>query len=205
MTTIPLFPLNTVLYPDGHLPLQVFEVRYLDMVKKCIADERPFGVVPLVQGSEVRQPGQLETLAGSGTFAQIVQWADPMPGLLHINTIGTGRFRVGNSERLKHGLWMAEVEPVPADTVRAIPPPQQNVANGLGALIRSLQQRGIRPGQMPLLPPYRLDEAGWVANRWCELLSLSIDQKLLLLMQQSPVLRLELVQDVLAENGLLEE
>ena len=205
MTTIPLFPLNTVLFPDGHLPLQVFEVRYLDMVKKCIADERPFGVVALMQGSEVRQPAQMETLADCGTFAQIVQWAEPMPGLLHINTIGTGRFRVGASERLKTGLWMADVEPVPADTVRDVPPPQQNVANGLGALIRSLQQRGVKAEQMPLLQPYRLDEAGWVANRWCELLSLSTEQKLLLLMQQSPVLRLELVQDVLSENGLLEE
>ena len=205
MTPIPLFPLNTVLYPDGHLPLQVFEVRYLDMVKKCIADERPFGVVPLLQGSEVRKPDQFETLAGFGTFAQIVQWAGPLPALLHINTIGTGRFQIIRSDRLKNGLWMAEVDSVPADPVRDIPPEQQNVANALGALIRSLQQRGTTPDQMPLLPPYRLDEAGWVANRWCELLSLSVDQKLLLLMQSNPLLRLELVQEVLAENGLLKE
>jgi Lon protease-like protein len=204
MTPIPLFPLNTVLFPDGHLPLQIFEVRYLDMVKKCIADERPFGVVPLIQGSEVRKPDQIETPAGVGTFAQITQWAGPGPGLLHIKTIGTGRFRVLTSERLKHGLWMAEVESVPADKPVDIPPEQQNVANALGGLIRSLQQRAIPADQMPLLPPYRLDECGWVANRWCELLSLSAEQKMLLLMQENPVLRLELIQDVLAENGLLE-
>src|SRR4051812_34751455 len=102
MTSIPLFPLNTVLYPDGHLPLQVFEVRYLDMVKKCIANEEPFGVVSLLHGAEVRLPDGDEVLSDVGTLARIEEWSAPMPGLLHIKCVGTSRFRVFSSERLKN-------------------------------------------------------------------------------------------------------
>lgn len=204
MTAIPLFPLNTVLFPDGHLPLQIFELRYLDMVKKCIAADQPFGVVPLLQGSEVRQPGQDEVLSSAGTLARILEWAAPLPGLLHIRCLGGERFRIVASEKMKNGLWMGQVELMPPDQAVAIPPEQQNVANALGSLIRSLQERKIPPDQMPLAPPFRLDECGWVANRWCELLSLDLADKQRLMAQENPVLRLELVQDVLSENGLLE-
>lgn len=204
MTSIPLFPLNTVLYPDGYLPLQIFEVRYLDMIRKCIMGEQPFGVVQLLDGTEVRKPGQHETLAQVGTLARVIEWAAPLSGLLHIKCMGTQRFRVLHSERLQHGLWMAQVEMLPFDKVIALPQEQQNVANALGALIRTLQEQKIPVDQMPMQPPYRLDESGWVANRWCELLSLTPMQKQLLLSQDNPVLRLELVQDALSEHGLLE-
>lgn len=205
MTAIPLFPLNTVLFPDGHLPLQIFEVRYLDMVKKCIANDAPFGVVSLLEGAEVRRPGQDEVLADVGTLAQILEWAAPMPGLMHIKCRGTARFQVMGSERLKNGLWMAQVETVEPDNAVDIPADQQKVANALGALIRSLQQRQVSADQMPLSAPYRLDECGWVANRWCELLSLGAEEKMRLMTQQNPLLRLELVHDVLSENGLLDD
>ncbi len=204
MALIPLFPLNTVLFPDGHLPLQVFEVRYLDMVSKCIAADQPFGVVALLDGSEVRKPDQMERLSGGGTLARVAEWDAPLSGLLHVQCVGERRFRVESSERLRNGLWMAEVQTMPADMVVAIPPELQNVANALGALIRTWQERHIPPAQMPLAPPFRLDECGWVANRWCELLLLDVAQKQRLLVQENPILRLELVQDLLADTGLLE-
>ncbi|MES2743697.1 MAG: LON peptidase substrate-binding domain-containing protein [Pseudomonadota bacterium] len=203
MASIPLFPLNTVLYPDGHLPLQVFEVRYLDMIKKCIANGQQFGIVSLQHGSEVRQPEQAEQLSGVGTMARILEWTAPRPGLLRIRCAGTHRFKIVTRERLKHGLWMAEVVALEPDKAVEIPSEQQNVANGLGALIRELQQRQVSADQMPIMAPFRLDECGWVANRWCELLSLNLSQKQRLLEQENPVLRLELIQDVLTENGLL--
>ena len=205
MTSIPLFPLNTVLYPDGYLPLQIFEVRYLDMIRKCITGEQPFGVVQLLDGAEVRKPGQHETLAQVGTLARVMDWAAPLSGLLQIKCLGTERFQLLASEQLKTGLWMADVELLPADLVVPIPAEQQNVADALGALIRTLQEQKIPLDQMPIQPPYRLDECGWVANRWCELLSLTPVQKQLLLSQENPVLRLELVQDTLSDNGLLED
>lgn len=205
MTSIPLFPLNTVLYPDGYLPLQIFEVRYLDMIRKCITGEQPFGVVQLLDGTEVRKAGQDETLAQVGTLAKVVDWAAPLSGLLQIKCMGTRRFQIVASEQLKTGLWMAEVALLPPDMAVPIPQEQQNVADALGALIRTLQEQKISLDQMPIQPPYRLDECGWVANRWCELLSLTPVQKQLLLSQENPVLRLELIQDNLSENGLLEE
>jgi Lon protease-like protein len=204
MPAISLFPLNTILFPDGHLPLQVFEVRYLDLVKRCIAQGEEFGVVSLLEGSEVRRPESHETLSASGTMARILEWSAPLPGLMQISCIGTSRFQITAAEQLKHGLWVAEVETVEEDRVVPIPPEQQDVANALGSLIRSLQKKQISTANMPLAPPYRLDEAGWVANRWCELLRLDLNEKQRLLMQENPVLRLELIQDVLSENGLLE-
>jgi Lon protease-like protein len=112
-----LFPLKTILFPDGHLPLQVFEVRYLDLVKRCIAKGEEFGVVSLLDGSEVRVPDQHETLSACGTMARILDWSAPLPGLLQISCIGTTRFQVKSAEQLKHGLWMAEVEEVAEDMV----------------------------------------------------------------------------------------
>jgi Lon protease-like protein len=203
MPSISLFPLNTILFPGGHLPLQVFEVRYLDLVKKCIASGEEFGVVSLLQGSEVRLPEKAETLASVGTMARILDWSAPMPGLMKISCVGTTRFTVTSSTRLKHGLWVAEVEPLDEDRVLPVPAEQEDVAKALAALIRSLQKKQITTTNIPLAPPYRLDEAGWVANRWCELLRLDLEEKQRLLAQENPILRLELIQDVLCENGLL--
>lgn len=205
MASIPLFPLNTTLFPDGHLPLQVFEVRYLDMVKRCIEQDEQFGVVSLLEGSETRVPDQQDTLSSGGTMARIIEWVSPMPGLLQISCIGTTRFQVRSAHQLKHGLWMADVDNVAEDMVVPVPAEQQDVANALGSLIRSLQKKQISISKMPLSPPYRLDEAGWVANRWCELLRLPQEEKQRLLLQENPVLRLELIQDVLSENGLLDQ
>jgi Lon protease-like protein len=204
MASIPLFPLNTILFPDGRLSLQVFEVRYLDMIQKCIDTGGEFGVVSLLQGSEVRKPGRsTESLSNVGTMARIVDWSAPLVGLMQISCVGTTRFRILGSEQLKHGLWVAEVEDIPDDRVVPVPAEQDDVAAALGALIAALEKKRAPPAQMPLAPPYRLDEAGWVANRWCELLRLKLHEKQRLLAQENPVLRLELVQDVLSENGLL--
>ncbi len=205
MLSIPLFPLNTTLFPDGHLPLQVFEVRYLDMVKRCIEQDEQFGVVCLLEGSETRVPDQQDTLSGGGTMARITECVTPMPGLLQISCVGTTRFQVRSAHQLKHGLWMADVDILAEDMVVPVPAEQQDVANALGSLIRSLQKKQISISKMPLSPPYRLDEAGWVANRWCELLRLPQEEKQRLLLQENPVLRLELIQDVLSENGLLDQ
>lgn len=203
MATIPLFPLNTVLFPDGRLPLQVFEVRYLDMVKRCIDEAAEFGVVPLLEGDEVRKPGQQEAIGTVGTLARIVEWSAPMPGLMHITCLGTQRFRLLSAGQTKLGLWVGDIERVDDDMAVPVPGEQQDVANALGSVIRALQQRHVGPDKMPLQPPYRLDESGWVANRWCELLNIETPQKQLLLAQDNPVLRLELVQDMLADAGLL--
>lgn len=208
---IPLFPLGTVLFPGGLLPLQIFEVRYLDMVRRCHRDGKPFGVVCLKQGHEVQQPDPghggfaQETFHQLGTLARIIELVQPQPGLLVIQCQGEARFQIDHHEKLKHGLWMAEVQPLPAD--QAVPLPAE--LRGIPAALHQLHTRlqAEQPGMVAQLPAFTpgeglWDDAGWVANRWAELLPLPPDAKQRLLALDSPLLRLELVGDALEQLGL---
>jgi uncharacterized protein len=209
--SLPLFPLGTVLYPGGLLPLRIFEVRYLDMIGKCRKNGAPFGVVALTQGSEVRRadPGQtvgggfaLEEFNAVGTLASIAAFSAPQPGLMSIRCEGAQRFRIFNREKLKHGLWIADVTRLDEDQGVPVPDDLQPCADALGKLIRSLQQRDLSEDQMPVAPPFRLDDCGWVSNRWCELLPIPLELKQRLMELDNPLLRLELVSDILERTGI---
>ena len=200
--SLPLFPLGTVLFPGGVLPLRVCEVRYLDMIGKCQKAGAPFGVVSLTQGSEVRQPGSTEAFSTVGTLATIVDYEAPRPGLMMIRISGSQRFRITSRDQLKHGLWIADVERLADDTKVAIPDDLQIAATALKQLIHSLEQKSAGKGPLPLQPPWQLDDCGRVANRWCELLPLSLDVKQRLMELDNPLVRLELVSDVLAKTGI---
>ena len=212
LSSLPLFPLGTVLYPGGLLPLRIFEVRYLDMIGKCHKLGAPFGVVALTQGAEVQRPAGTgpsgdafanEAFGAVGTLASITEFSTPQPGLMVIRCTGVQRFCVTRSEKLKHGLWVADVARLPPDQPIKPPPDLQAVANALGKLIKSLQERAVPDDQMPLQPPYRLDDCGWVANRWCELLSLPLALKQRLMALDNPLVRLELVSDMLERSGIV--
>ncbi len=205
LTSLPLFPLSTVLFPGGLLPLRVFEVRYLDMVRRCHDNGAPFGVVALTGGSEVRQAGApTETFHDVGTLARIDALESPQPGLLMVRCIGTQRFRIARREQMRHGLWIADVQQLPDDKPVPVPDDLQGDADALRQLIGTLEQRVHVPEAppLPLLPPWRLDDCGWVANRWCELLPLPLELKQRLMALDNPVVRLELVGDILARNGI---
>ena len=212
LTSLPLFPLGTVLYPGGLLPLRIFEVRYLDMIGKCHKLGAPFGVVALTQGSEVQKPAAAgptgdafanEAFGAVGTLASITEFSAPQPGLMVIRCTGVQRFSVTRSEKLKHGLWVADVARLPHDQQIKLPPDLQPVADALGNLIKSLRERAVPDEQMPLRPPYLLDDCGWVANRWCELLSLPLALKQRLMALDNPLVRLELVSDMLERSGIV--
>ncbi|ARP80961.1 peptidase S16 [Bordetella genomosp. 8] len=203
MAAIPLFPLGNALFPDGVMHLRVFEVRYLDMIGKCIADGGGFGVVPLLEGREVRTPDGKEVLAAAGTLARIVESSAPMPGLLQIVCTGTSRFRLLSAEQGRFGLWSGEIEILADDPPRAIPRELQACANALGTLIADLQRRGTPAALMPIAPPFRLDECGWVADRWGEILPLPARTKQELLLTPDPELRLAQVHDLLDARDLL--
>jgi Lon protease-like protein len=202
LQSLPLFPLSAVLFPGGVLPLRIFEVRYLDMIGKCHKAGAPFGVVSLTQGSEVRQPGASEVFSTVGTLATISEMESPRPGLLLVRAIGAQRFRITSRDQLKHGLWVADVERLDADMAVAVPDDLKSTADALGRLIQSLQQRAPAPDQIPLQSPWKLDDCGWVANRWCELLPLPLPLKQRLMELDNPLVRLELVSDVLSRTGI---
>jgi len=205
--SLPLFPLGTVLFPGGYLPLQIFETRYLDMIAKCHKAGAPFGIVTLRQGSEVRRAPHADNLAqeifhDAGTLATITSLSRPQPGLMLIQCRGLQRFVVEKHELLKHGLWIANVRVLPDDLLVPIPDDLQPVAGALRRVITTLQSQGTADDQMPMQPPYLLDNCAWVANRWCELLPMALDLKQQLMTLDNPLVRLELVSDLLERNGI---
>jgi len=202
LQSLPLFPLDTVLFPGGVLPLRIFEVRYLDMIGRCHKTGAPFGVVLLTQGSEVRQPGGTEAFCQVGTLATITELETPRAGLMMIRASGAQRFRITSSDQLRHGLWIADVQRLEADMAVSIPDDLKNTADALGKLIHSLQLKSPTPDRMPLQGPWQLDDCGWVANRWCELLPLPMPLKQRLMELDNPLVRLELVSDVLSRTGI---
>ena len=202
LSSLPLFPLGTVLSPGGVLPLRIFEVRYLDMIGKCHKAGAPFGIVSLSQGNEVRLPGRTEAFAKVGTLATISDFDTPQPGLMVIRAYGEQRFRITSSEQLRHGLWVADVQRLDADMDVGVPDDLKPTADALGRLIQTLQQKLDGAEQMPVIGPFRLDDCGWVANRWCELLPLPVELKQRLMELDNPLVRLELVSDMLARTGI---
>ena len=231
LNSLPLFPLGTVLYPGGFLPLRIFEVRYLDMIGKCHKTGAPFGVVALTEGVEVRRPASPKAQSAGnssgagapagaggtppggdgfaneafndvGTLATIDELTVPQPGLMVIRCTGMQRFQIARREKLKHGLWIADVARLPDDQSIPIPDDLQRVASALGGVIKTLQARAVPTAYMPLQPPYRLDDCAWVANRWCELLPMPLPMKQRMMALDNPLVRLELVSDMLERTGI---
>ncbi|TFW34372.1 LON peptidase substrate-binding domain-containing protein [Massilia horti] len=200
--SIPLFPLGTVLFPDGVLPLQIFEARYLDMISRCLTEDTPFGVVLLTQGQEVRAArGPRERFVAAGTLASVQDTTAASPGLLQVVCRGGRRFQLQSAERRVNGLWMADVELIEDDHDIRIPSDLHGASDALERVLASLHD--VPQQRWPVQPPFRLDDCGWVANRWCELLPLPNQQKHNMLMLDNPVIRLELLHDVLDEHGLI--
>jgi Lon protease-like protein len=206
--SLPLFPLGTTLFPGGLLPLRIFEVRYLDMIGRCRKAGVPFGVVSLTSGSEVRKAGvEAERFSSVGTLAEIREFDSPQSGLLQIECMGTQRFRIRQTELQKHGLWVAEVEAVPDDVALEVPDDLKHTSTALRRLIDTLEERRRAQDETARLPigePYRLDDCGWVANRWCELVPMQLELRQRLMALDSPLMRLELVSDLLARTGITE-
>ena len=163
---IPLFPLNTVLFPGGPLPLRVFEPRYLDMISRCMKSDSPFGVLLIREGNEV---GPAATY-NIGTLAKVVDWYQGSDGILGITAIGTERFRLLATERQDDGLNVGDIELLPdvpkadiPDQYRSLPQILESVLNDLGRLYENLE--------------YRFSDAAWVAYRFAEILPIDLEQK----------------------------
>ena len=203
LSSLPLFPLASVLFPDGVLALRVFEVRSLDMVRKCHQTGAPFGVVSLTQGSEVRRAGAPdEQFHDVGTLAVIEQLASPQPGLITLVCKGTERFRITQRNHLVHGLWIASVSQLDRDLSIPIPEDLKKTATALTQVLHTLHARDALNPAAKLPTPEQLDDCGWVANRWCELLPVPMELKQRLMELDNPLVRLELVGDVLERTGI---
>lgn len=183
---VALFPLRTVLYPGGPLPLRIFEPRYLDMVSDCLRNDVPFGVLLIRSGSETGSA----TTFDIGTLASITDWYQGSDGLLGITALGAERFRLLSAERHDDGLNVGEVEtlaepkdvPLPSE-FHAMVHILTSVLDDLGRLYESLERR--------------YDDAGWVAYRFAEILPITPEEKQLCLETDDPVERLQMVRKAL--------
>lgn len=194
---LPLFPLRTVLFPGGVLPLKVFETRYIDMTKACLADDRPFGVCLLTRGDEVARPqGEPPQFASIGTLARITNFDMPELGILHLATLGLTRFRVQRHETDASGLVCGDVVPL-------APEPQQALAATYAPLARLLELIATRvgPGNFPAAHAY--DDASWVGYRLAELLPLPLHIKQSMLEINDAGVRLTVIQRFLQQQGVI--
>ena len=195
---LPLFPLGTVLFPQGRLPLKIFEVRYMDMAKECFRDAaapKPFGVCLLASGTEVAQTGDGAAVPHQiGCLAQIVSWDMPSLGVLLIETRGTQRFRIIESRVDKSRLARATVELLPADPVKPIAAKFAACAIVLAAIV----------DKMPELfaAPHQPEDATWVSNRLSEVLPISPLARQKLMELADPSQRIEIIAQFLATQGL---
>jgi len=179
---IPLFPLNSVLFPGGPLPLRIFETRYLDMVSSCLKHEQGFGVCLIEQGSETG-PARTYTV---GTLAHIRDWSNGPDGLLNILALGSGRFRVTRVRVQHNGLNIAEVEWLPQEPSVPLPDTARPLAEMLQQLLAQMAER-----YAAVLPRYQ--DASWVGYRLAEIMPLPVAQRQYLLEICDARLRLDII------------
>jgi uncharacterized protein len=200
-TTLPLFPLKTVLFPGRLLPLKVFEQRYIDMTKACLKDEQPFGVCLLTRGEEVAQRDQAAADAAVafaliGTQARIVSWDMPQLGILHLKTEGGTRFQVQSSSVADDGLLVAQVTLLP-------PEPALKLPEAFAPLASLLELMIDRAGPENFAAQLALDDASWVGYRLAELLPLPLAIKQSMLEINDSVVRLNVLAHFLKQQGLV--
>ena len=178
---LPLFPLSSIVMPDGLMPLRLFERRYIDMVKNCFKTDTGFGVCLIKEGNEAGEPS---TPYPIGTLATIVDFDQGSDGLLHITAKGEQEFRILTYAANEAKLLVAEIELIPLRP----PTPMDEKVEALALKLELILQY--------LEPDIRfekqgLDDPDWICHRLLELLPLTPEVKYELLQLPSNIERLE--------------
>ncbi|MES2546912.1 MAG: LON peptidase substrate-binding domain-containing protein [Pseudomonadota bacterium] len=194
--SLPLFPLNVVVCPGGLLPLQIFEARYLDMVTNCLKNQSSFAVVTVLPEQEAKLEGHFP-FASIGTLVNITDADVTTVGLMTIRCVGQHRVKVSSFTQQADGLVIGDVSDIANDIELPVPEDLKIISTSLQRLLESLPSQGVLPPDIPIIEPYRFNDAAWVANRWLELLDLPLLQKQRLMQLDSPIVRLELIYDLL--------
>ena len=181
---IPLFPLGTVLFPGGPLPLRIFETRYIDLVRRCLRDGSGFGVVLIREGVEAGGPALTLDV---GTYARIVDFSQQPDGLLGIRAAGERRFRILARRRERDGLNVADVEWLPEESSSPLPEEFAELGPALDAILAQV-------GEPFASLERRLDDAAWVAGRLTEILPIPPGHKQHCLELDDPVERLRFLR-----------
>jgi len=183
---IPLFPLRTVLFPGGPLPLRIFESRYIDMISRCMKSDSSFGVLLIREGEE----GGMATTHEVGTLANITDWYQGSDGLLGVTAAGGQRFRLLSGRQQADGLNVGTIETIPPEPDMSLPEEYasmkkilESVLDDLGRLYESLDRR--------------FDDAVWVTYRLIEILPIDLEQKQEFLESSDTMARLKLIDELL--------
>jgi Lon protease-like protein len=182
VTSIALFPLNIVLFPDGPLPLRIFETRYVDMVRKCMREDRGFGVVLIRDGNEV---GPAETY-DVGTMAKITDFHQLSDGLLGLSCVGQQRFRILKKALQSDGLNLGDVEWLAPEPMVRVPERHTRLADLLETVLPQL-------GEVYTGIEMRLSDAAWVGHRLAEILPIPLQEKQSCLEIDDPIQRLDVL------------
>jgi len=198
---IPLFPLGTVLFPDGVIALKIFEARYLDMIKQCLREKTEFGVVSIIKNSNANEEDASLSFSKIGTLAQIEDFDPVQPALYMTKSFGTQRFKLLSSKQEANGLWIGEIALLENDPITPIPDEHQKTSKLLDEIISVIQSQDLL-GDAPFKKPFKVDDCGWVSNRLAELLPISLIQKNHLLAQTNPRIRLDLISEIIEDDDL---
>jgi Lon protease-like protein len=187
-TDIPLFPLGTVLFPGGHLPLRIFERRYIDMVRECSSRDFCFGVCLINNPEGSKTPATHHRM---GTMAKIIDFSTLEDGLLGIVASGQQKCVIQQTRMRDNGLLMARVQALDEESPVDMPD-QYSVLSMIAG--RFMEQLGKN---YPSFQPDCLQDANWVAYRLAELLPLESSEKQMLLQTGDALERLQILLEVL--------
>ena len=199
--SLPLFPLDLVVCPNGRIPLKIFEARYLDMVRNCLRNKSSFAIVTILPEGETDTEGNFP-FADVGTLVSIDEADVTTVGLMMIVCTGQQRVKVESFIQQPDGLIIGEVRDIPNDIFMPIPEDLILAQKVLKQLLNNLADQDTTFKNMPVVEPYEFENATWVSNRWVELLDLPMLQKHRLMQMASPILRLELICDILSANNI---
>jgi Lon protease-like protein len=180
--SIALFPLSVVLFPEGLLPLRIFETRYVDMVRRCMREDQRFGVALIREGGEV---GPADTF-DVGTMAKIVDFHQLSDGFLGLSCVGEQRFRILSRSRQADGLNLADIESLARETKTALPTRHARLAELLKTVLPQL-------GEVYTGIEMHLDDAVWVGHRLAEILPIAAAEKQFCLELNDPIQRLDVL------------
>ncbi len=187
---LPLFPLNTVLFPGGRLRLKVFEARYLDMAAACLRQNQPFGVCLIRQGHEVGAAARPEPV---GCLARIVSADMDSPGVMQVEALGESRFIVESTHVAANQLLLGQVRDKDDELAQPVPAEARVVLDFLRTIAAKLPEAGLREIH---------DDASWAGFRLAEVLPLKIGARQALLDMNDAVKRLEILLEFMRRNGL---
>jgi uncharacterized protein len=189
--TIPLFPLHTVLFPGGPLPLRIFETRYTDMVRRCTREQRPFGVLLIQEGEEA---GPVATTATVGCSARIADFYTMQDGLLGISCVGERKFRVRRVWRAPDGLHLGEVTWLDPEARVALPEEYARLGETVQRAVEELAEQYQHVEKL-------FDDAAWIGWRLTELLPMELNDKQALLELDDPIARLDALMSLVPAEG----